>query len=616
MPAHPSAISSRSAAVRRRLLAFPVLILLAAPIFFYRLGRPGLGDPDEGRNAEVAREMLISGDLVTPRINEARYLDKPPAFFWTLALVYSVFGVSELSARATSALFALAGIGLTVWFARRHFGMRAAWLAGAALATTPIYIVFGRTVIFDMMLTFCMSTSAMAAFEAMRGEGPRARLAGALFFAAAGVGTLTKGPVALIAPLLVAAAWAAFERRPARLLRLGFPSGLLIYAAIVLPWLVLVSMRNPGYLRYALIGENLARMTSNRFDTARPVHFYFKVILGGLFPWILYCCAAAGRRLWSLWRTKRAGERLRPIGAAESPPLIPFAAVWFGVLFSFFSLITSKRPSYVLPCAVPIAILTGGLWSAASRRRQGIPDEEGAGTAEETARADRARQDLAAGSVWVALTCACSAVILALGGPAGLALGAGGGKYDVLLSRQVLFGMTAAAMAISGLVLFLTRKAERPLVTFTAAVLAIGVMLPLARAVSGYIDMARSSRPMSRFLAGRLTPQDSVICYDEYRPGLNFYLRRPVYLSSGPGRTFTSNYIKQNIEQFRHDPSFRMIPKEDLPRALLRDSGAFVVAPRRSFKALESSAGVPLTLIYEDFYGGVFVRSDGTARPP
>src|SRR5881409_2476752 len=123
--AHPSTLGSWSAEGRRALLAVALLMLLSAPIFFYRLGRPGLGDPDEGRNAEVAREMLVSGDLVTPRINDARYLDKPPAFFWTLALVYSVFGASEMTARAPSALFALAGIALTAWFARRHLGARA-----------------------------------------------------------------------------------------------------------------------------------------------------------------------------------------------------------------------------------------------------------------------------------------------------------------------------------------------------------------------------------------------------------------------------------------------------------------------------------------------------------
>src|SRR5258706_6327539 len=146
--------------------------------------------------------------------------------------------------------------------------------------------------------------SRVTAVGAMKG-GSR-RLPATLFFVSAGIGTITKGPVALAAPLLVAIAWALIRRRPGMLKSLGWLQGLLLYAAIVVPWLVMVESRNPGYLRYAIIGENLERMTSNRFETSRPFYFYAKVILPCLFPWILYAGAVAVRRGRS-WRQTLAG---------------------------------------------------------------------------------------------------------------------------------------------------------------------------------------------------------------------------------------------------------------------------------------------------------------------
>src|SRR5262249_29972064 len=159
-----------------------------------------------------------------------------------------------------------------------------------------------RLVIFDMLLSVCMTVSVLAAFEALEGsaaapgaapEADRPGLAGPLFFAAAGVGTICKGPVALVGPFLIALAWSLLRRKPRALLRLRPAGGLLIYAAIVVPWLALASLRNPGYLRYAIVGENLERMTSNRFQTARPFWFYAQVLLPGMFPWIVLGLAGA-----------------------------------------------------------------------------------------------------------------------------------------------------------------------------------------------------------------------------------------------------------------------------------------------------------------------------------
>src|SRR2546426_8937377 len=403
--------------------------------------------------------MVETGDWVTPHMDGVVYLDNPPAYFWAVAVSYLVFGVSEWSARAPSALFALAGIVLVGWFVRKRMGSVTAWLAGLTLALSPLYIVFGRIVIFDMMMTFCMTVASLAAFEALESESRR-RLPGMLFFAAGGIGTISKGPVAFILPLLVAVAWTLVRRRPRALGRLGFGTGALVYFAVIVPWLVLVESRNPGYLRYAIVGENLQRMISNRFETARPFYFYLKVVLPGLFPWIVLCLIAAirkarevftGRPFGEAWRAAR--ERL----AHETEPgrlLLGYATIWLGVILLFFSAIASKRPSYMVPCAVPLAILSAHLWSGAFERRR-----EGA----------ESRGPLEHGLFWLAILCAAGGLIALLAGTAGPALGISEGKYDTLLSRRLLFGGTAAGLPLAAALLFAMRRVRRPAPALPAA---------------------------------------------------------------------------------------------------------------------------------------------------
>ena len=585
-------------------LPIVLLLVLCAPIFFFRLGRPGLGDPDEGRNAEAAREMLESGDWVTPHMDRVAYLDKPPAFFWAVALSYALFGVSELSARAPSALFALATILLVFMFARSRLGETGAWLAGLTLALSPLFIVFGRIVIFDMMLTFCMTVAVLAAFEALESDSRRA-LPGALFFAAAGLGTICKGPVALIVPLLVAVAWTLVRGRPRALGRLRFGTGAVIYFAVIVPWFVLVEARNPGYLRYAIVGETLQRMTSNRFETARPFFFYAKVVLPGLFPWVLLCAVAgwrrarasfSGRPFKEAWRAARA----RLAGESDARRLlVAYAATWLFVILLFFSLIASKRPSYMVPCSVPVAILGGHLWARAFERRG-----EGA---------EASLAPLTSGLTCIAVLCAAAALVAIIVGPAGLAMGVSQGKYDALLSQHLLFGGSAAGLLAAAVLLFATRRLERPAAAFAAAVLPIAVIVPLAHAASAYLDEARSSRPVSRFLAMHLGPGDMVICYEQFRPGLNFYLRRPIYLVT-TGTPFSSWYIKAHLEEMSRDPTFPIISNEQMRRLLEAPVPVvYVLAPRRMYDRLLEETGDALrpAPIYEDLGAGLFVRAAG-----
>jgi 4-amino-4-deoxy-L-arabinose transferase-like glycosyltransferase len=545
--------------------------LLCAPIFIAGLGATGLGEPDEGRNAEVGREMLETKDFVTPHLNGAVYLDKPPVFFWAVAASVALLGVNETAARLPSALSAVAGIVITVWFARRWFGERVAWLSGVLLATMPLYVVFGRLVIFDMMLLVCTATATILFFEAMESDRPRPGPA-LLGFAAAGVGTITKGPVALVVPLLVAVSWAAVSRRFALLKRLRAGSGLLVYLALVLPWALLVESRNPGFLSYALLGENLARMTANPYETTRPFYFYAHILAPGLFPWIVL---AAVEGIALLLR------RVRGVAAAEPPApdarAARFVALWLGVLIVFFSAISSKRPSYMLPCAIPVAILAARLVVR--------------GAATEPARSRRA-----AGAVVCAVATLLFAAAAVVKPPA-----------EALLLPLPLLYATAAALGVAAVILLAVRRSASPGLFTVAAVLPLVALLPTAGFASRRIEADRSSRDVSRFLEARLRPGDRIVCFEEFRPGLNYYLQRPIHQVTRAGRIFTSNYIAAHLDTLRRQDGFRLMTPDDLRAALAAAPGTYVLAPEKEYGPLFEMAGRPLERIWEAGGFGLFV---------
>src|SRR2546427_9205397 len=176
----------------RRGLPLPALLLAAALTLGWNLGGSRLLDPEEGRNAEIAREMARSHDYVVPHLDGLPYLDKPIVYFAASAALMEVLGPTESAARLPAYVATLATIVLLAGFARRRWGADAGWLAGLAYATMVLPLVYARTAIFDSTLTLCTTAAILWFFE----ERP------ILAWAAMGAGVLTKGPIALAIPLL------------------------------------------------------------------------------------------------------------------------------------------------------------------------------------------------------------------------------------------------------------------------------------------------------------------------------------------------------------------------------------------------------------------------------
>src|SRR5438034_7789641 len=240
----------------------PLLLLAAVLAMAFDLGGYPLFDPDEGRNAEVAREMAQTNDYLLPHLEGLPYLDKPVVYFAAAALAMEVLGPTETAARLPAYLFTLATIAVVVLFAKRRWGPDAGWLAGLALATMPLVLAYARATIFDSALAFCSTVAILAFWD----ERP------VLAWAAIGLGALTKGPVAILIPLATTLPHALLTGRP---LRRPFPwLGLGAFAVIALPWFIAVSVRIPEFPHYVFVRETLERVTTTKFHRTAPIWYY------------------------------------------------------------------------------------------------------------------------------------------------------------------------------------------------------------------------------------------------------------------------------------------------------------------------------------------------------
>ena len=544
------------------LLAF----LVSAWAVFAHLGSFALLAPDEGRNAEVAREMMQAGAWLVPTYDGATYLDKPAFFFKAVALSLGLFGESEAAARLPSALF---GFGLLVMlfaFCRRVYGERTAALAMVIAATTPLYIAFSRIVIFDMTLGFFVSGAIFAAYLAEESEGPARQRWLWLAAFSGGVATLVKGPVGFIIPLLVMLAFHGSFRRYDAMKRLFAPAHWLIFLAVVLPWFVGLSLACPDFPYYGIMRESIARFTTPVFRRTQPFYFYGLIIAGCGFAWSLLLPEAIA----CAWRQR----------ARLSRPDRLFI-VWALVVVVFFSLSKSKLPGYILTATVALAALTARVFAAAL---------------------DDAHSPAAAIVRRAGVALLVATLALALAGTA-LALRPEWLQQGFHLS-QPLFEHYAPALPMAALSLGLMaalailaawmRDARLSFAAFLGVpLLLLGLNID---ALARHADI-RSARSLVERLP-KLPDDTEYACLSCFPPGLPFYLKRLVTVVSDDGKELTSNYVLFALSSGQPWPE-HIVPYAKLDAWLAaRQHPVYLLAKHQQRATLESLAaaqGVPVT---------------------
>ncbi len=326
--------------------------LLLALAWFATMPLRPLLDPDEGRYAEIPREMLVSGDWVTPRFNDLKYFEKPPLQYWATAATYEVAGVRPWSSRLWGVGLAFACLPLVYAWTRRLYGSGAALAALVALAVSPYFVVVGHLNLLDQAFTFWLTAAVLAFAYAQLQAGRAERNAMLLAWACAALAVLSKGIVVGVLAGGALIIYSALERDARVWRRLHALPGVALFLLIAAPWFLLVTLRNPSFPGFFFVHEHFARFLTTVHQRVEPWWFFLPLLLLAVLPW-----ATSAWRGLGAWRL----EAPRDPG---SEPMTAFRPLRFLLIFCaltlvFFSASGSKLAPYILPMVPPLAVLAG-----------------------------------------------------------------------------------------------------------------------------------------------------------------------------------------------------------------------------------------------------------------
>jgi 4-amino-4-deoxy-L-arabinose transferase-like glycosyltransferase len=334
--------------VQRR--AVVTLLLLSSLTFLFGLGIQAITDADEAFYAEAAREMVEGNDWITPHFNYEERWQKPILYYWFTAGAFAGTEASEFMARFGSALSGV-GVVLLTWATARRLTANdhGAWIAGAIVATCFGYFMMARAALPDLPLACFITATVWCAMRAIERTERSPAAWAALAGLAAGLGFLTKGPVALVVPAVVLIPMWWRERARSIVRPSHVALALLLFAIAGLPWYVVMLARHgAAYLQSFFVGDNLERFATTRYNDVRAVWYYVPILVGGLLPWTMFLLVLP-------WRPLRALVRRRRRLTDEEWRLL----IWAVMPLLLFTASVGKQPRYILPVLPPIAIMLG-----------------------------------------------------------------------------------------------------------------------------------------------------------------------------------------------------------------------------------------------------------------
>lgn len=464
-----------------RLRDIILLLSFLSCFYFALLGVRPLFTPDEGRYAEIAREMVVNHDYVTPYLNHIKYFEKPIFFYWLETLAISLFGLSLWSVRSVNVLLSLLGCLATYYTATKLYNRLTGLFAAFILGTSTLYFVMTNMVSLDLPVTVFIAISLYAFLLGVKQPNKQLR-----FFSIAAVSAalavLAKGLMGIVLPGLIISIWTVLfsQWRQIKWRYIGF--AFLVFLLVAVPWHIIVNLRNPEFFNFYFIQQQVLRYTTKGIGHYQPVWFFIPYLIVGFFPWILFLPASIAKI-----------KRFTADFSTSS-----FFAVWFVVIFSFFSFSKSKLIPYILPVFPALALLTANYLQQSFMVRN-------------TAHLKRPYAFLILLSILLAV-----------------------GFYFFLkntpvphLKQAQFYFFIGSAILISGSILCYKTVTNHPYSAFFYTVIAQSLFLLCLLAAQPYIDN-RSILPLANTLKTVMQPQDEVIAFNQYYQDLPFYLEKRI----------------------------------------------------------------------------------------
>ncbi|MDR0662181.1 MAG: glycosyltransferase family 39 protein [Holosporales bacterium] len=512
-----------------------ILIILLSCFFGYGIGNRPFSTPDEGRYVEIPREMTVTGDWITPRLNGLKYFEKPVLFYWLQALTIKVFGLHFWSMRLWVAFFAILG-GLLVYGAgRTFFSRQTGFYAAGILATTLLYYIHSRYILLDLVVAIFISGTLVLAYGALQFPARKnPLLLGA--YACAALACLTKGLIGIVLPGLIFVVWGLVTGNFLRIFSLFSWRGTTLFFLIAAPWHILVCWKNPDFAYFYFIREHFLRYTTTMHNHSFPFYFFFGIIILGWIPWV----SLLGTLTIDTWRRLRAG---RSLSAEESAA--QFFFWWAAVVLAFFSFSSSKLIPYILPLFPPLALLSAH--TLLLREEQGRKQT---------------------------LRCYGIVDLLIIGG----VIGYGFYRLPSLISFDlipvgILGGTIGFALLTAACPLFYPGP-RGGFVKIAAATQMLLMINQLAPSIQECINP--SIKPLAEIVALNARPEDRIFCLDMYFQDLPVYLKRLVDIA-GWTDELTFGMEAENV-------AHRMMPSEGLWPILAGPQRVFVFAKKSNYR--------------------------------